>query len=197
MKIKTGIKFKLPDHLTKEQQKIIYISFVVFVFFICFWVFIHGPQSRKLNRLKADLARTEIQIAEISRLASGGDLAEAVRSLKMSLDNAMGQLPSQDEVVIKNLLEGAKKLRIEVNNVSPAGVRPIEGGAFGFSISELPISLRLSCDYRTLGEYLHSLRNDFPVLVKLRQLDIRGRGEGQMNLEINLQVSAYLASQKK
>jgi len=183
--------------LTKEQQKIIYISFIVFVFFICFWVFIHGPQSRKLAVLKADLTRTESQITEISRLASGGDLAEAVKALKMSLDNAVGQLPSQDEVVIKNLLAGAKKLRIEVSNVSPAGIKSIEGGVSGFSISEFPISMRLSCDYRTLGEYLHMLRNNFPVLIKLRQLDIRGRGEGQMNLEINLQLSAYLASEKK
>lgn len=196
MRLKTGIKFKLPDHLTKEQQKIIYVSLVVFAFFACFWIFIYGPQSRRLAALKADLAQTEGQIAEISRLASGGDLVEAVKALKISLNDATSQIPGEDEVVIQNLLAVAKNLRIEVNNISPAGIKPVEGGVAGYNISELPISMRLSCDYRTLGEYLYMLRKDFPVLVKLRQLEIRGSGEGQINLEINLQLSAYLASQK-
>lgn len=197
MKIKLGIKFNLPAQLTKEQQKIIYIGLVVFVFFACFWGFIYGPQSRKLAMLKADLARTESQIAEISRLASGGDLTEAVKALKVRLNYAAGQLPGEDEIVIKSLLGVAKRLRIEVSNLSPASIKTIEGGVAGYNISEFPISMRLSCDYKTLGEYLHILRKDFPVLIKLRQLDIRGKGEGQMNLEINLQLLAYLASEKK
>jgi len=197
MKMKPKIEFKLPSSLTKEQQKIIYTGLMVFAFFVCFWVLIYGPQSKRLSRLKSELARTEDQIAEISRLAPGGDLVGAVRALKIKLDSVTGQFPSQDEVVIRDILEGARRLKIDVDNVNPGEIKPIDTEVKGYVISEFPISMHLSCDYRTLGEYLYALRKDFPVLVKLKQLDIKGNGEGRLNLDINLQILAYLASEKK
>lgn len=197
MKMLHKARFKLPEHFTKEQQKIVYVVLMVVLFFVCFLVLIHGPQSRKLAVIKKDLSNTEAQIADISKLASGGNLAEAVKALKIKLDALSAQLPSEDEIVIRSVLEGARKLRIDVSNVSPGAIKPMEAQAKDYVISEFPISMHLSCDYRTLGEYLGMLIRNFPVLVKLRKVDIAGNGEGQVNLNIDLQISAYLAVRKK
>jgi len=184
------------NNLTKEQRKIIYISLVVLVFLLCFLSFVYVPQSRRFAALKSELIRTDSQIAEISRLTAGKDLAEAVKGLRVELIAATNKLPAADEVVIRYLLEGARNLKIEVKNINPAGVKPLDSRIFGYNLSELPILMHIACDYRTLGEYLHTLRNDFPVLVRLKQLDIQGKGEGQMGLEVTLQLCAYLAAQK-
>lgn len=191
-RIYKGIK-----NLSKAQRKIIYISAVVLISLLIFWIFVYGPQSRKFAKIKLKLTQAENQIAEILRLTAGKDLVVAVTELRTNLTKVTAELPAEDEDVIYNLSENAKKLKIEVRNMAPSGRRLLANKIPNYDIEELPISMNLVCEYRVLGEYLNILRNSFPVLIRVRQLDIKGKGEGRTDLDVTLQVSAYLAHEKK
>lgn len=181
---------------TKEQKKIIYIGLIVLFSLLSFRFFVYGPQAKRFALMKKELTRTEAQIAEIKSIAEGKDLSQAVKELKIELMQVKSKLPPREEIVIQNLLESAKKLKIEVKNITPSSKRLLEARVGGYDIEELPISMSLVCEYRVLGEYLNILRNSFPILVRLRRLDIKGKGEGQINLDITLQISAYLSRKK-
>lgn len=183
-------------NLSREQKKIIYISAVGLVFLFSFLVFVYGPQSRKFAAIKRELSQTENQIKEIMSIVGGRDLPQAVRDLKTRLTNTASKLPSKEDVVISNLSENAKKLNLEVKNIIPANKQLLGNRITGYIIEELPISLSLVGDYRALGEYLNILRNNSPILIRVRQLEIKGKGEGRSDLDIALQISAYLSREK-
>ncbi len=182
---------------TKEQKKIIYISAIVLVCLLIFWIFVYGPQARSFAAIKRKLQQAESGIAQIMSIAGGRDLAEAVRGLKTNLVKVTGKLPATEQVVIYNLSETARKLKIEVKNIIPSGKRLLENKISGYDMEELPISMNLVSDYRLMGEYLDILRNNFPVLICVRQLDIKGKGEGRTDLDVALQISAYLSREKR
>jgi Tfp pilus assembly protein PilO len=180
--------------LTREQIKIIYISLIVLVFFILFWLFVYGPQSRRLALIKKELMRAEAQITEIKNLVGKEELAAAVTQLRIKLNTVTSQLPQGEEVVISNLSQDARNLNIEVKNIIPSDTRLLSNRIAGYKIEELPISMKLVCEYNILGRYLEKLRNNFPVLVRIRKIDIVGKGEGKPKLDITLEISAYLAT---
>lgn len=178
--------------LSKEQKKIIYISAIVIVSLLFFWVFVYVPQSRKLVAIKGQISDAEAQIAEINRMAEGKELSLAVRDFQSRLNNIESKLPFKKEDVINSLSEAARKLKIDIKNLALSPEQELSNKIPGYDIEEFPISMNLACDYRALGDYLSILRNTFPVLVRIRQVNIQGRGEGQDVLDIELLISAYL-----
>lgn len=182
--------------LTKEQRKIIYISLVVLASLICFWIFIYGPQSRKFTEIKNNLKSTEEQIAGINAITQGKELAEAVKELKTDLIKLAAKFPPGEEVLIQRLSELAKKKGMRLENITP-GARKSSGEIVsGYDVEELAITTSLSGEFKALGEYLIALRENFPVLVKIRQINIQGSKEGQVDLSVSLGISAYLAKEK-
>lgn len=178
--------------LTKEQKKIIYIALIVVSFLFLFRIFVYAPQQRKLAFIKKQLKDAEAQIAEIDRLTAGKELSTAMQDLSAQLQKASSRLLVKDEDVINGLSGRAKKLKIEIKNLDPDDKITLPNRVPGYDAQELPISMNLSCDFKTLGEYLDILRNDLPVLIRIKQLDITGSGEGRANLNITLKISAYL-----
>ena len=179
--------------LTKEQKKIIYISIVVLMFMLSFSIFVYRPQARKLASITKQLNSAEAEISEINSLIADKDFIQAVKELNIRLNKIAAQLPSGDEDLVDALSQKARSLRIEVKNIIPSESRPLEKKIFGYDIEELSISMHLVCEYNVLGKYLIALRNDFPVLVRVNKLDIKGKGEGKPALDINLQITAYLS----
>ena len=178
--------------LSREQEKIIYIAGVVIVFLILFFIFVYSPQERKLSDIKKKLNYAESEIAEINRITQGKPLELAVSDLNLQLKNLTGRLPFRSEDVVKNLSDAAREFKVEVKNIAFAAEQKSSGKIPGYTVKELPISMKLSCEYRNIGEYLHKLRTDFPILVRVKQLLIEGSGEGSPQLDVSLQISAYL-----
>lgn len=190
-KIKSSIK-----KLTQEQKKIIYLGIIILFSLFFFWFFIYAPQGKKLALIKNSLRQADTQIAQIHSIIAGRDLAQAVIELKTSLNESTGKLPSDEEGIIDSLSKNARKLNIEIKNIVPSGKRSLADKIPGYAIAELPISLNLVCEFKALGEYLHILSHKLPVLIHLRQLDIKGKGEGRTDLDIALSVLAYLSKEK-
>ncbi len=182
--------------LTKVQKKIIGVSLGAMGFLIFAWIFIYLPQSQKVALIRKEFISAEAQIAEIISITKGRDLSEVVRDLKVSLNGLKKQLPNSDEVVIDALTTAARDLNIDVQNISFSGKRPSDIQVAGFEIEEMPISMKLVCEYRNLGQYLNLLRINFPVLVRVQTLSINGQ-KGVPNLaNISLGVTAYLSKEK-
>jgi len=94
--------------------------------------------------------------------------------------------------VINYLSEAARKLRISIKSISLDNNKAEQTQVPGFTIIKLPISLKLNCEYKALGEYLHILRDNSPFLIRVEHLDISGQGEGVASLDVNLKLLGYL-----
>jgi len=181
-------------NLTKAQLKIIYLVLILIVAFILFLFIIFFPQRRKLSEIKAEIARTDAQINEITSLSQGKDLAQVVRNIDKELDKAVELLPAKEELIIKYLSKNARKLEIDVKNMNLAEKKQLKDKVQGYVIEELPIVMSLSCGYKALGEYLNILKNDNVLLVKVKQLSIRS--QKRPVLEVNMQISVFMAEQE-
>lgn len=180
--------------LSREQKKIIYITGVILLSFLLFWSFIYQPQSRRLKEIKQQLKVAEEEITRIRKLAQGRTMEEAVKDLNLRLNQAAAELPSKEKAVIEALSNEAKKLKIAVPVIDPADeLKLLAGSIPGVDLEELPVSLQLICEYKALGEYLDILRNKFPYLIKIRQFVIQGGPEGNISLNVNMEISAFLS----
>lgn len=196
MKIKIERLPVIFSKLTKEQKKIIGFFIVSLIFLFFFWLFVYKPQKIRSSKIEKELLWTEGQILEIKRLTEGRDLSEAIGELKMDFLNKAKMMPEQDQTVVAALLEAAKNSRVEVKNISPSPKSEIKVDLPGYIVEELPISLKIISEYKSLGDYIYLLRKDFPVLVEIDKLDIKGRGEGEHLLDAELKITAYLSRKK-
>lgn len=179
--------------LAQEQKKFIYIASTVAFLLLIFWIFIYLPQSRRLSSIKERLNGVEAQIAQINRIIEGRDLREIMEGLNNQLKGIYGKLPPRFDDVVDDLSEDARKLNIEVKNINFLNKELLKDVIPGYEIEKLPVVMNLVCEYNALGDYLDVLRTKFPVVLRAKQLDIKGKGEGQPRLDVDLQILAYLA----
>ncbi len=182
--------------ITKTQKKIIIFSLGGLFLFGFAWFFIYFPQSKRVKTIERKLSSTEADIAEIISITKNRDLGDAVRDFRIELSNLSKQLPRRDDVIIAALTKAARDLNVKINNISFSTRRLSEKQVPGLKIEEIPITMRLVCEFRSLGQFLTLLRSNFPILIKVEKLDIQGQ-EGKPNLsEITLEVVAYLSKEK-
>jgi len=182
--------------VTKTQKKIIIISLGGLLLFLLVWFLIYSPQNKMVNAIENKLASTEANIAEIISITEGRDLAKTVKDLRMKLNNLRKQLPSRDEMVIEALTIAARDLSIKVMNISFSDRKPSERKVTGLKIEKVPISMRLVCEYRNLGQFLNLLRTDFPILIRVEKIDISGQEGKPGSSEVVLEVMAYLSREE-
>jgi len=182
------------NRLTKAQKKIIAISALALLALNIFWFMVYLPQSRKLTNLKKQLSSAESEIESIRSIAKDRELGVVVGELKTNLSQLKSKFPLDDDALIYQLSDSAKKAGIDVGNVDPQDKNQVATVA-GLTIYELPVTLELSCDYRTLGEYMSYLQNGFMYLVKIKDVSIIGQGRGNPKLNITMHILTYLAKQ--
>jgi type II secretory pathway component PulM len=178
--------------LTKEQKKIISIAAIVLVFIVLFWSFVYLPQSRKLGAIKEELRNADAQIAEINRLTQGRDLTEVVTQLNKQLDKTDDILPAHEDTIVNFLSQSARSLGIDVKNMNVSERKVTDVYVAGRRVEELPVSMNIASDFKSIGEYLNILRDSSLVLVRVREIDIKGNGLGHPELNASLQITAYL-----
>jgi len=182
--------------LTKEQKKIIYVALIITGFLLSFWIFIYAPQSRRLVSIKERLRDADIQIAQIKGMTVGRELADALQDMDRQMNRILRLMPQKAADVISSLSGEARKLKIDIKNIKFSGRQPFASNVAGFDIEELPISISLCGEYKALGEYLYNLRNSDVVLITVRKLDINGKGEGNISLNVSLEICAFLTKEQ-
>jgi len=179
-------------NLTIQQRKILYIAGIILISLFLFSFLIFIPQRRKLADIKNKLRLAEAKIAQISALTKGQDLGLAVRQLNQQFIAASKRLPQQ-EAALSFLAENARRHKIGVKNISLGEGVFIKNKVSPGDLEIIPVNMSLSGDYRSLGEFLQVLDSDQSILVKIKKLEIRSKAIGDPQLEINLQLSAYLS----
>jgi len=166
------------------------------LFLFCFWIFIYRPQNKDLSSIKEELNSIENQISEIIDLAQGRELADVVKDFNLQFEDIESFLSLREAEIIYNLSQKAGRLGMVVRSIIPSDKHLLENNISGFEVEELTISMSLSCEYRELGMYLNTLKTNFPALVRIKELSIKGSGEGRPVLDVNLQLCAYLSKAK-
>lgn len=179
-------------NLSAQQRKILYIAGIALLAFLLFSFLIFIPQRKKLAEIKNKLRAAEAKIAEISALTENQDLGAAVKQLNQQFIAMSARLPGQEETVLSFLAENARKLKIEVKNISLAEGALIKDKIPMGNLEIIPVNMSLRSDYRALGEFLNILDSDKSILVKVEKLDIRSAAAQNPQLEISLRLSAYL-----
>lgn len=181
--------------LTKAQKNIILLSILAVIFLLCFWIFVYLPQQKRLSSIHKEISYIDTQIAQINEMTGGSDLTEALSDFNARIRDMSAIFSSNDEEVIGSLSKEAKKLKIEIESIKPLEKQPVKDLDPSLNIEELPIAMQLSCEFKDLANYLKILREEFPVLIKMKRLEVKGGGEGKDLLSVNLDISAYLSKQ--
>ncbi len=179
-------------NLSVQQKKILRISGIVLFSLFLFIFLIFVPQRKKLADIKNKLARAEAKIAQISALTKNQDLGTAMKLLNQQFIDASARLPQQEESALSFLADNARKHKIEVKNISLGEGAFIKNKIPMGGLEIIPVNMSLQCDYRSLGEFLNVLDSDKSILVKVKKLEIRSKAAGDPQLDINLQLAAYL-----
>jgi len=178
---------------TREQKKIYIVFAIGLISVLLFVVFVYIPENKKLNDIKATLKDAESKIEEITNITHGEDLVEVVKNLEEQLIEIENRMPKKPEEIIDDISSEAEKLGIETKSINFSQQKPVEKNIQGYQIMELPIDMKFVCDYRALGEYIKALHSDdFPAVVKIGQIEIKGMGDARPDLEVTLRVIAYL-----
>lgn len=180
-------------NLSKEQLKIIYAVLIVLFFVLLFWIFIYKPQHKKFSNIKKKLILVEDEITEITNITKGVPLTEAVKEMNLKLKKDMLKLPAGEEQLVKVISLKAQELKLEIANISFSGEVDLADKIPGQQIIQEQVSLKITGEYKSIGEFLSWIRKEEPVLMIINSLSINGQGEGQIRLSADIGITAYFS----
>ena len=183
--------------ITKEERNNLYLAAMLLIVFCVFLLLVFIPQQRRFASKIKELRKTEKQTAEVMSFSQGKDFTQAVKALNINLVEITNKFADTEEMVIYKLSDSAKKLKLNVMNITPGDTVLVAHKASGFDIKEMPLTMNLVGEFRALGEYINKLENSSPVLVEIKRVEVKNKGEFQIPLDINLQLSAFIAIERK
>lgn len=180
--------------IDRQQKKIIGIFVIALFFLIILWFAIYIPQRNKLITIRQDLKNTEAQIAQITALTGGQEVGLAALKLRRKLDTLEDKFMDSEREIINSLSNEAAKFKIIVKSIDPKEKLDykIDAEIQGYHCQRLPISMKLSTEFKNLGQYLHFLENNLPLLTTIEKLQINGHGKGVVNIDVTLDLLTYL-----
>ena len=179
---------------SKEQRQILIFVGIFIVFIVGFFIFLHFPQSRKLQQLREEFLTREQEIEEIKKITEGGkNLEETIVELKVQLGTLEAKIPERETEVIQAVSELAHSYGIGIISITPSKKEAF--GSFqidGKTCYELAIAMKIECSYRTLVDFLEKLTQDFSLLVRSRSVAMVKKDKEAGTLDIDLQMDAYI-----
>lgn len=186
--------------ITKKQKNILMIVGIIVSAFIVFIVLIYIPLKSQLIRVKKEYYDIESEIKTIKNIA-GKDkpLEEAIGLFKTKLDTLEKQFPEKEEIILRELSGLAGRLDIEVVSIKPERkrvIRDLNGiplSIKGCYVEEMSVSMSLKAPYKTMGQFFKNLYEDFPIFVKIENINITKVGDKEKtHLDVELSLSTYL-----
>lgn len=189
---------------TKSQKKAMISLLAMALIFIIVIAFVYIPMRRELNRTRAEYGSIEKEIASIKNAAGEGkSLDEIIAALRARLTQLENRFPEKEEIILQNLSERARDLKIDLNNTSPNKKRivaDIDCSALnkkGCILQEMAITMNMKTDFRTFAEFMKSLKDDFPFYIRLdsARLVKQSGDDKHPILDIEIKLRAYLITQ--
>ncbi len=188
--------------MTKKQKKIFTFVGIVIIAFAIFIIFIYIPADRRLEELRKEYVMLQAEINDFNKSVGGEgkSLEDVVLSLKNKLDSLDKKFPEKEEIILRELLGLAESLGIEITSTRPDKKRTVkEIGSAAVNIKdcvvqEMPIAISLKTSYKTLGEFLRTLKENFSAFVRIDSVHITRMGPDKAGalLEVSLNLDSYL-----
>ncbi|MCX5715693.1 MAG: type 4a pilus biogenesis protein PilO [Candidatus Omnitrophica bacterium] len=124
-----------------------------------------------------------------------------VKSLYSDFDATADRLPYKEEESFKLIAKEANKAGLSVISMNPGERRPMldvnNSHVFVENVQcfEIPINIEMQGGYKEIGEYLRSLREDVPVLIKVEDIVINKEGAGGSQLKAKAEFILHVLSQ--
>jgi len=196
MKNKLDLKLKLKIELNKTQKLIFLMAFIIFIVIFILWLFVYSPTRAKANVLKEELDAIRLDIRDITRIAGGQkNMDVAYKKFHEKLKELNRIIPTEEKSALSLLSKIADEMGIKILIMRPGGAAEsqIDLEIKGKLIVEMPMSLELKCDYKTLGEYLNRIRTELPVLVVVNEVKMSRLAEGgNTYLKANLNLRLFM-----
>jgi Tfp pilus assembly protein PilO len=185
--------------ITKKQQKLLMMMGIIIIGIIVFIIFMYLPLRRKWGSLQNELNNMEVEIGKIkSSVAEEKSLEDSIVVMRNELAAIYKKFPDKEEITLRELSSLATKLGIEIVAMKPQKkniVKELAGEKInikGCVVQDMPITMYLRTDYKTLGEFFKSLKTDFPVFVKIGGVKMVRIGDKMPGLlDISLDLDTY------
>jgi len=176
------------------------VFYIVALAFLIFIVFIYLPLNKRLSMLKNELHSIEMQVSQIKKaVGEGRPLEEAITFFKNRLEILDRKFPDKDETILRELSTLAVKTGVEVVSMRPQKkkiIQDINGLPIKINVcyvQEMPITMNLKAPYKTIGEFVKLLREDFPVFVRIDMVHMqRAEAPAGGALDVTLDLDTYL-----
>jgi Tfp pilus assembly protein PilO len=184
----------------KNREKM----FIVFAAIaIAIWAFDHfyyAPQSRNIQRLKAEVKAADLKLEESLVLAKGVETLEAeVLRQEEELKRLSERILKGEEfrTFLKHLARESDPLQMKVISLIPQEERllPLEGKkeASASSYRKVSVQVVLHSTYAKLGAYLKGIQ-ELPFLIHVNNLQVERSEEVQPLLKVTMELGMYIVS---
>ena len=111
------------------------------------------------------------------------------------------KLPPSEETTLKEISSFANTSGIDVISLTPHVIKksPIQGNIPGYECMELSITMDLRRTYKTLGEYLRLLQEEFPTVVRIKNITMakeKSADKTDSTLRARLVLTMYMLHEK-
>ena len=182
--------------LNKREKIIVSIVSVVAVAFLVNR-FVLEPQGKKTKQLRKELASLNEQAASIGpKLVDFNRLNSELVQKKRQVAELEQALPQKAETaeVIHKVSTQARSNGLQIQQIRPQKVTVLRTrGGKGGEFRQLFINLGIRGGYKQLGDFLAGLEKQ-PFYVKVAELHMSRREEGEQRLEIQLKLEIVVRS---
>jgi len=172
-----------------KTQKTIAFFIIIIIVLVLFFQFPHKSNREKINILTArrDSLQIEVQKAEAAR-ARLPELQAKIARLEIEWERAKEMLPKQKEIpsLIQQISNSGTKAGVSFLLFKPSSPQ------LHTNYSEIPVQLKVSCDYHQLGEFLSNIGN-LARIVNVPSVKI-STGK-KRSVEANLSAVTYTVAQ--
>jgi Tfp pilus assembly protein PilO len=184
----------------KSREKILIVLAVIVIGILAFDRFYYTPQSRKIQRLKAEVKTADLKLNEFLLAAKG------VETLETEVLRQEGELKRLSErtlkgeefrTFLKHLAKESDPLQMKVISLIPQEEKlPLPEGKKETSASQyrrVSVQMVLHSTYTKLGGYLKGVE-ELPFLIHVDNLQVEKNEEVHPLLRVTMGLSMYIIS---
>ncbi|PMP69002.1 MAG: hypothetical protein C0190_00705 [Thermodesulfobacterium geofontis] len=155
------------EETSTKREKVLLVLVTIILPFFLFYKFYYIPLKEKINNLKEDIKKIELEIAKLENFVKREKaIEEIVRNRKKFLEEIKIILPTEKEIpqLIKNVSEIAKKNKLEILRFMP---RQEERQNY---YNVIPFDMELKGYFYDILKFLNEVEK-LPRLVTLKNIE--------------------------
>ncbi|QER42266.1 type 4a pilus biogenesis protein PilO [Thermodesulfobacterium sp. TA1] len=179
-------RIKTWDEVTPLRTKILVLIVLVLGPLALFYQFYYQPNKEKINILKEDINKLDLEIAKYSQVVTKLEfLNKQMAARKEFLEVVKNLFPDEKEIpiILKKVAELAKKNNLEIILFKP------EKEVVKDYYQAIPITVELTGDFNNMIAFLNEIQK-LPRLVVINELEFKIKDK-RLTLGLNLSTFQY------